>query len=280
MRRAVVALVACVVVGACSTPGRAQVDYPNHLFAPKLEWVKQWVNEGIDIAANDRKVFEWRGISRWIWYEHAGRTLVPNRAMRVCIVLTPQLVGTVAGWATAWDERVWARMWDEQKKEWNQGERERVVDRIANDIIADLDARRILDGDDLWMAIGTEVINNVASGPMLYYMYGGFKWYRLTVEPQGNIRDFSRKQPLNRPHPLWVARYVLALSLLGQNIGRPERIDMVIAKLHMHNPGPGDEMLTYVPSMHYFQQWDSRLAIGNRKDFGILEWDLASVPQR
>jgi hypothetical protein len=102
--------------GTSGSRGSTTVMTVDPVWSPTMEQAYQWVNDGINAAANEMSLQDVPGVTRWVWGYPACPSIDNNQGLRFIIVASPQFVATTAGWAAAQSERTWQRIQIDQEE--------------------------------------------------------------------------------------------------------------------------------------------------------------------
>jgi hypothetical protein len=171
------------------------------------------------------------------------------------VTLSPELVATLAGWEAAWNESTWGRI---------QTGRQAVIDEIAKGI------EQYTEPSHLRIALAIE-----SDGPasQRHFLFNGGRWYRGTTDRGSPYLRFGKRSSPSKPYHTWAAQNFFAITRDDDRLARPEGIRVEIMDIEVGQPEPRDEVLDYVPFMH-FRPEDARLLMAEGKTWGMLDIKL------
>ncbi len=211
------------------------------IWKPTLDQMVGWVSAGLEAAAAEMYLPDVAGVDAWTW--SGDQAAGGGRRVEWAVLLTPQFVGTVAGYEAAWHPDLWSRI--------QNGEQQVVALELATAVLNGWQPgtlRVVLgmtgSGDPktaAWLRMwhGTSGTATIAAGQddrrqgiptahwaALYYLsqagMGGAKGVEVMIHPQQALWDESREVGLPMGDRLIDAIGDPGVSTLRVYAGTPE----------------------------------------------------------
>ena len=163
------------------------------LWAPSPERLTKWVDEGITAGMDEVELPTVANVTRWAWSSDRGLKVPteegPNRTLRCVIVVTPQALATIAGYAAACHEATYQRI---------------NADRAA--VVSDIVGRLAISPDLLIVAVV-----NGPDGELPAAIYVAGSWHSPDREQGRLLDDFMDGTfPAGQLTPYWAATFAMA----------------------------------------------------------------------
>lgn len=244
-----------------TAPAPLVVTEGDPLWRPTRAQLAEWVNAGIQAAAEGMYVPDLPVVQQWMWTFDKPVTTGDGRGVKFMILVSPELGATLAGYAAAWDEGQWEKI---------QARRDRVVADLAQRLSHEFY------GSDLTVAAG--MIGGDPGSPTAQVwgaVYYKGEWRGADMWGAGSLESaLAGGFPSGSPDARWAVGYLLGQMLDQPALAEPDALSVRLGRWPrrpteyprqdfveaMGDPGLADSTM--------------RLAVGTSAAWAYVDWSL------
>jgi hypothetical protein len=220
----------------------------NPLFGPSEATLARWVQRGFGLAEQEKPILADRRMAQCTWLQEPTGLMIGRPGMatgiRLVVLLTPEYIATLAGWAAAWDPAKWPAIQE------NPAEQAAVI------------AKKIVEHSEPdQLCIGL-VVESPQESLFAFrsWVFGGGRWYGVQLEPWQVYGEAGAEVTPDAPSPLWAWQYTLWLASHDVSLCRPEGLRASLGRIYQNMARPGDRILEWVFGLDILRPEDIRVA--------------------
>jgi hypothetical protein len=253
--------VAAGILAVCLAGAHA-LAAENPFFSPSQAQLEMWVQRGFALAEKDKPVFSDTRVGQCVWMKEPSGLLVDQTmATRMVVLLSPEYICTLAGWAAAWDEAKWKDIQADPVAE------ARALARTYAD-----SARR----GRLWVGLAVERAPSARRTPYCW-VFGGGRWYTVHLDRGRPYLEAADRREPEAPFPQWAWECTLGIGVQEGALARPEAITVYVGWIDQHEAPPTHRLLQWIGGLQLLRAEDIRVTFsGTGQTAGFL--DLTIYP--
>lgn len=227
------------------------------LWSPTAVQLAAWVSEGFTAAGMDLETVALPVVDRMTWSNTEGSELPGGRTLRFAGLMTPELVSTLAGYSSAWEEETWTRI-------------QEAPDTIAAELATSLRPS---------LTNGTLTLPFALSGPeyadMKIALHYEGQWRKLEAHPWKGMTELDPEAlTATMNDPLWATMYLLASAASLPPFQPSDQVRIYLCTWS-RAAGPADaDFAAALPEPEWSGTKYARLAIGDATLFAWVDFEL------